>query len=107
MNEIGLGSHPGLLLKAVILPELQLSVSRAAREIGVSRQALHRLMAGHANVSLDMAIKLERFCGVPSWFWLQRQAAYDLSRTIVSSNLSIVTHALSSETLREIGLNDS
>lgn len=105
MSKIADGTHPGLLLKVVVLPELRLTVSRAAHDLGVSRQALHRLMAGQASMSLDMAVRLEKFCGIPSWFWLERQAAYDLRNASSEKDLSVVTHALSSATLRDIGLH--
>ena len=38
--------HPGLVLRDRVLPGLQLSVSRAARELRIARQTLHRVLAG-------------------------------------------------------------
>jgi antitoxin HigA-1 len=73
-------AHPGQLLRDVVLPALRLSVSQAARDLGVTRQTLHRLLAGQAAVSVDMAMRLEKLCGVPSMFWLNHQNLFELSR---------------------------
>ena len=71
-------SHPGRLLKEEILPALRLSVSEAARQLGVSRQSLHRILAGRAGVSPEMAIRLGHFCGNGPSLWLRMQQSHDL-----------------------------
>jgi addiction module HigA family antidote len=77
---IGYGVHPGTLLREYVLPALRLSVSQAARELCVTRQTLHRILAGQAAITPEMAVRLERFCGVSSHFWLDRQYRYELHR---------------------------
>ena len=72
--------HPGTLLRDHVLPGLHLSVSQAARDLGVTRQTLHRILAGDAAISTEMAARLERFCGVSSEFWLDCQRRYELQR---------------------------
>ena len=72
--------HPGILLRNDVLPGLRLSVSQAARDLGVTRQTLHRILAGDAAISPEMAARLERLCGVPPEFWLNCQHRYELQR---------------------------
>jgi addiction module HigA family antidote len=72
--------HPGVLLRDHVLPALHLSVSQAARDLAVTRQTLHRILAGNAAISIEMAARLERFCGVSSEFWLDCQHRYDLQQ---------------------------
>ena len=44
----------------------------------VSRQALHRVLAGKAAVSPEMALRLGKFCGNGPEIWLRMQQAFDL-----------------------------
>jgi addiction module HigA family antidote len=76
----GGAEHPGVLLRDHVLPGLHLSVSQAARDLAITRQALHRIMAGNAAISTEMALRLEKFCGVSSEFWLDCQHRYELQR---------------------------
>ena len=71
-------THPGQLLREDILPALDLSVSEAARQLRVTRQTLHRILAGKAGVSAEMAVRLGRFCGNGPGLWLRMQQSYDL-----------------------------
>jgi addiction module HigA family antidote len=71
-------THPGELLREDVLPVLRISVSEAARKLRVSRQTLHRILAGDAGVTPDMAVRLGKFCGNGPGLWLRMQQAYDL-----------------------------
>jgi addiction module HigA family antidote len=71
-------THPGELLREDVLPALGISVSEAARKLRVSRQTLHRILAGDAGVTPDMAVRLGKFCGNGPGLWLRMQQAYDL-----------------------------
>nr|WP_120009503.1 HigA family addiction module antitoxin [Pseudoroseomonas vastitatis] len=73
-------SHPGVLLRDRILPALNLTVSQAAQDLATTRQNLHRILAGRSAITPEMSLRLERFCGIPAAFWLERQQEYDLSR---------------------------
>lgn len=73
-------SCPGSLLRDKVLPALNLTVSQAARDLQITRQTLHRILAGHAAITPDMAMRLEKFCGVPCRLWLERQRDHDLER---------------------------
>ena len=71
-------THPGAILREDVLPALRVPVSRAAGELGVSRQTLHRILAEAAPVTPEMAVRLGKFCGNGPELWLRLQAAYDL-----------------------------
>lgn len=71
-------THPGEILRDIVLPELKLSVSEAARQLGVSRQTLHAVMSGRSAVTAEMALRLGRFCGNGPGLWLRMQQAFDL-----------------------------
>ena len=71
--------HPGSILLEDVLPELGLSVTEAARHLGVSRVTLSRLLHGKAGLSPDMALRLEAWLAGPSAeSWLGMQTQYDL-----------------------------
>ena len=70
--------HPGEVLTESVLPAVRLSVAEAARELGVSRQTLHKLTAGKAAVTPEMALRLGRWCGNGPHLWLRLQQQFDL-----------------------------
>ena len=61
-----------------MLPALDLSVVDAARARNVTRQTMHRLLAGTTAVTPEMALRLGKFCGNGPDIWLRMQQAYDL-----------------------------
>ena len=73
-------THPGAILREDVLPALGMPVATAAKELGVSRQTLHGVLAGSIAVSPAMALRLGKFCGNGPDLWLRMQAAYDLWR---------------------------
>jgi addiction module HigA family antidote len=76
-KEPGVG-HPGLLLGRDVLPGLGLSVKQAAVDLGITRQTLHRILAGTAAITPGMAIRLERLTGISAALWVSLQAHHDL-----------------------------
>lgn len=73
--------HPGEIIRQDVLPSLGISVSEAARQIGVSRQQLHRILAGTHPISTEMALRIGKFVGNGPGIWLRMQQAYDLWHT--------------------------
>ena len=73
--------HPGAIIRDDVLPALRLGVSEAARQLGVTRQTLHRIMSGTMAISPAMALRLGRFCGNGPGLWLRLQLAHDLWHT--------------------------
>ncbi len=74
--------HPGLTLRDDVLPALGLGVTQAAKQLGVSRVALSRVLNGRAAISPDMALRIEAWLGVArggdARVWLAQQSAYDV-----------------------------
>lgn len=72
--------HPGRSIKENCLDPLGLSVTQAAKSLGVARHTLSRVLNGHAGISPEMAIRLEKAGWSNAEFWLRRQILYDLSQ---------------------------
>ncbi len=70
--------HPGGIVRRQCLEALDLSVTEAAKGLGVTRQALSDLINGTAGISIDMAIRLSKAFGSSPEMWLGLQMAYDL-----------------------------
>lgn len=70
--------HPGRSIKENCLEPLGLTVTDAAKVLGVARRTLSRILNGHTDVSPEMAIRLEKAGWSNAEFWLRRQAAYNL-----------------------------
>jgi addiction module HigA family antidote len=70
--------HPGEILREDVLKNLGLSVSEAARRLGVSRQQLHRVLAGTHPITTEMALRIGKFAGNGPGLWLRMQQAFDL-----------------------------
>jgi addiction module HigA family antidote len=70
--------HPGDIVRRQCLDTLDLSVTEAAKGLGVTRQALSDLVNGKAGISVDMAIRLSKAFGSSPETWLGLQLAYDL-----------------------------
>jgi addiction module HigA family antidote len=71
--------HPGLIVRHDCLEPLDLSVTEAAKVLGVSRQALNNVVNGRAGISPEMAIRLTKAFGSTPETWLHMQLAYDLA----------------------------
>ena len=71
-------THPGILLKETVLPALRLTVKDAANDLLISRQSLHRILAGDLSISPQMAVRIGKFCGNGPGLWLRMQQAHDL-----------------------------
>ena len=70
--------HPGHSIKDACLDALNLSVTDAAKVLGVARHTLSRVLNGHAGISPELAIGLEKAGWSNAGHWLRLQAAYNL-----------------------------
>ncbi|HEY1258899.1 MAG TPA: HigA family addiction module antitoxin, partial [Stellaceae bacterium] len=70
--------HPGPYIRQVVLP-IDLSVTAAAKTLGVGRPALSNLLNGNASLSPEMATRIEKAFGASSEALLKMQAEYDRS----------------------------
>jgi addiction module HigA family antidote len=75
-----LRTHPGEVLREEYLAPLGLSARALARELDVPPNRLTEIMRGTRDVTADTAIRLGRYFGTDPRFWLNLQAAYDLSK---------------------------
>ena len=91
--------HPGEILREDVLKALGLTVSEAARRLGVSRQQLHRVLACTHPITTEMALRIGRFAGNGAVLWLRMQQAYDLWHTEnrMADDLSKIEAAVSGQ----------
>jgi addiction module HigA family antidote len=71
--------HPGEVLRELCLKPLGLTVTEAARALGVSRKTLSGLLNGRAGISAEMAVRLSIAFNTTPESWLNQQVQYDLS----------------------------
>lgn len=71
-------SHPGEVLKTLCLEPLGLSITDAAKALGVSRKTLSAVVNGRAGISAEMAVRLSIAFDTSSQSWLNQQTQFDL-----------------------------
>jgi addiction module HigA family antidote len=74
--------HPGQVVRELCIEPLGLTVTEAARGLGVSRKTLSALLNGHFGISAEMAIRLSKAFGGSPESWITQQAQYDLSQAM-------------------------
>jgi antitoxin HigA-1 len=72
--------HPGEILRELCLAPLALSVTDAAKALGVSRKTLSAVLNGRAGISPEMAVRLSMAFDTTAESWLNQQLQYDLWR---------------------------
>lgn len=71
-------SHPGALIRNVVLPETGLTVSELAKKCGVARNTISKVINERGDVTEDIAIRLSRVLGSTPRFWLSMQSNLNL-----------------------------
>jgi antitoxin HigA-1 len=71
-------SHPGALIRNVILPETGLTITELAKRCGVARNTMSKLVNERGDVTEDIAIRLSRVLGSAPRFWLGMQTNLNL-----------------------------
>ncbi len=79
-------SHPGAFIRAEVLECLDLSVTEAARILGVRRATLSDLLNGKVSLSAEMALRVEKAFDVSMDLLLRMQAWHDASRMRVRAD---------------------
>ena len=74
--------HPGEVVREFCIEPLGLSVTEAAKGLGVSRTALSEVLNGRRGISPEMAIRLSAAFGGSAERWITQQAQYDLWRVM-------------------------
>jgi addiction module HigA family antidote len=72
--------HPGEVIRELCLEPMGLTVTDAAKGLGVSRKALSELLNGHSGISPEMAVRLHKAFGGSVESWLTQQMQYDLAQ---------------------------
>ncbi len=72
-------SHPGEVLEALFLAQLQMSAGALARRLGVPRTRIERLVKGETGLTADTALRLAAFFGNTAEMWMNLQRSYDLA----------------------------
>jgi len=70
--------HPGEILRTLCLEPLGLSVTEAAKALGVSRKTLSSLLNGRTGISPEMAVRLSIAFETSAESWMRQQAQYAL-----------------------------
>jgi len=82
MSDMHNPRHPGETLRDGVFPALGITITEAARQLGVTRVALSRILNGRAAISPDMALRLDAWLGAErgssAELWLGQQMAYDV-----------------------------
>ena len=73
-------AHPGGFVKAEIIEPLELSVTEAARVLGITRAALSTFLNERASLSPDMAIRIEKAFGVSMETLMRMQNSFDIAK---------------------------
>ena len=70
--------HPGEIIKELCIEPLGLTVTEAAKALGISRKTFSNILNGHAGISPEMAVRLSIAFSTTSESWLNQQLQYDL-----------------------------
>ncbi len=73
-------AHPGEIVKEIYLEPLDLTVTEAARALGITRKALSELINGRTGISTAMALRLSKAFDTTPELWLNMQQNFDLWR---------------------------
>ena len=74
-------SHPGQFIRMEVIDPLGLSVTAAAKALGVTRPALSALLNGRAALSPEMALRIEKAFGPKMDTLLRMQTAFEIAET--------------------------
>lgn len=85
-----LRTHPGEVLREEYLVPLGMSARSLAKALGVPANRITEIMRGERDVSADTAIRLGRYFKTDPRFWLNLQAAFDLSKAERENNCAAV-----------------
>ncbi|MEM9342502.1 MAG: HigA family addiction module antitoxin [Pseudomonadota bacterium] len=88
MNRLRITRHSGYTLKTEYLDPLEMSAGKLAKELGLRRERIERLVKGTTPITADTALRLGRYFGTTPQFWMNLQIDYDLVSTAGKIDLS-------------------
>ena len=80
--------HPGEIIRELCIEPLDLTVTKAAESLGVTRKTLSMLLNGKAGISPEMSLRLSKVFGRSPEGWLKLQIQYDLWKSRQTVNVS-------------------
>jgi addiction module HigA family antidote len=83
-------SHPGELLREIVIPATGRTKSEIARLLGISRQTLYDILAERQPVTPAMAMRLGKLFGDGPGVWIRMQGEHDLWRAAAEVDLSAI-----------------
>jgi addiction module HigA family antidote len=83
-------AHPGEVLREMYLEPMGLTVTAAAKALGITRKTLSELINGRSGISTSMALRLSKAFGTTPELWLHMQQNYDLWKEKRRNRLSNV-----------------
>ncbi len=84
-------THPGEIIREDYLVPLGLSARALATALDIPANRLTEIVRGNRGVTADTAIRLGRYFGTDPRFWLNLQAAHDLSKAQSNHNYRAIT----------------
>lgn len=72
--------HPGLLVKRALIDHTDLTITEAAKTLGVGRVTLSKLINRKSGISAEMAVRLSIVLRTSSEMWANMQAMFDLAQ---------------------------
>jgi addiction module HigA family antidote len=84
-------AHPGGFIGSEIIEPLGLTVTKAAEVLGVTRAALSALLNERANLSPEMALRIEKAFGVSMDTLMRMQNSFDIAQTRKRTAAIVVT----------------
>ena len=79
--------HPGEIIRELCIEPLDLTVTKAAESLGVTRKTLSMLLNGKAGISPEMSLRLSKVFGRSPEGWLKLQIQYDLWKSRQTVNV--------------------
>jgi addiction module HigA family antidote len=86
--------NPGAVLKS-LMDKYQLNPTALARDIKLSQSAVRQIVIEKAKISVSIALRLAKYFGTPTKYWLDLQTAHDLAEAEKDSELSAVIKSIS------------
>jgi len=77
----GKHAHPGEIIREFCIDPLGMTVTEAAKALGVTRKTLSALLNGRSGISPEMSLRLSKVFGRSAEGWLKLQLQYDLWQT--------------------------
>ena len=69
---------PGEILKDDFMDSMEISINKLARDLAVPPNRISEIINGKRAISVDTALRLQRYFGVDAQFWMNLQSEYDI-----------------------------